>query len=851
MKVRNQWGKCRYSGVLVFFLLTRPGLARTTWHFDQSMVGGAAADVSLLEAGRQLPGTYHVTVKVNGNVVDSKDIVFRQIKDERTILQTGLQPCLKVEQLALYGIRTEDYFSDVDGVKDTSLDGPCVSLSRIPRAAVTFNFYEQTLELSIPQAALRPQDRTIASETLWNDGIPALLANYDASESRSVNRKAGRRSNSSYFQLRPGINLGAWRLRNVTSWQRSSGGRGRWQSVYTRLEWNLYKLKSRLFLGEESTSSDMFDSVSIRGGMLSSDESMIPWRERGFSPTVRGSARTQARIEVRQQGYLVYSTTVAPGPFALSDLPARTGGDLDVTVKESDGSEQHFQVPYGMPAIALKDGHLRYQVAAGEYRSADRSVERVPVWHASAMYGLPLNLTLQGGMQGGTHYRAVAAGVGSLLGHVGAVSLDTLQSSGEIPTAGRSRGAMWRLRYSRTLETTGTGVYLSAQQYTSSQYRTMSDVLDMWHRKQNSAGRLSPYDHGQRPRNRLTLTLNQFVGWLGYLNVSAMREAYRSHGGHGDSLSVGYSVSLPWNVSLSLNLSQSTSPNANTNRQVGGMLSIPLDNLLHPGCGATWQMTSSSGRITQEEGLYGRAFNQQLFWSARQSDAVGTGPREDSRHSLYMNLPGTYGQVGGSYSYSRMSQQMTANASGGMVLHRHGLTLSQSLSDSVALIEAPGAGGVSVGNWTGVKTDFRGYTVLSRLTPYQQNRISLDPSTLPSDAAIEHTNVVVVATEGAVVPARFVTSLGKKSLVTLSFPDGKTLPFGAIVRLVQDSGREEQTGIVGDGGAVYLTGLPDKGRLSAQWGHHAEQMCYANYLFPATEEKTGGVYSLAAICRQR
>ncbi|EDC6416416.1 fimbria/pilus outer membrane usher protein [Salmonella enterica subsp. enterica] len=851
--MKGMTGKLWHPGLVLLLLLLSGACPAQTWHFDQSMIGGdAAADVSLLEAGGQLPGTYHVTVTVNGDVVDTRDIAFHQEKGG-----TALQPCLSVRQLAGYDIRTEDYFSDSDddgsdGKKKTSPGGACVSLSRIPHATATFHFYEQTLALSIPQAALRPRDEGIASESLWTEGVPAILMNYDANESRQVMRTGGRgHSDSSYVQLRPGINLGAWRLRNVTTWQRSSGMRGQWQSVYTRLERSLYRLKSRLFLGEDSTSSDVFDSIPFRGGMLSTDEAMIPWREREFSPTFRGVARTQARIEVRQQGYLVYSTTVPPGPFALSNLPAKTGGDLEVTVREADGHEQHFRVPYGMPAIALRQGHLRYEVAAGEYRPSDQMVNTVPVWHVTAMYGLPMNLTLLGGVQGGTHYRSVAAGVGTLLGYVGAVSLDTLQSSGDIPGTGRTHGAVWRLRYSRTLATTGTGIYLAGEQYTSSQFRTMSDVLDRWTKGPHDYRAAAQRSDDIHPQRRVTLTLSQPIGWLGYLDMSAERVVYRSCGGHSDSLSVGYSVPLPWNISLSLSLSQSASPHAAIDRQVGVMLGIPLDRWLHPGSGASWQViSSSSGQATQEESVYGRAFNQQLTWNVRQSAPVGSGSGGHSRQSLYMSLPGTYGQIGGSYSYGRLSRQMTATASGGMILHRHGLTLGQSLSDPVALIEAPGASGVSVGNWVGVKTDFRGYTMLSLLIPYQQNRISLDPSTLSSDAAIEQTDVTVVPTEGAVVPARFVTSLGKKSLVTLTFPDGKAVPFGAMVRLVQSGNGEENTGIVGDGGAVYLTGLPDRGRLQAQWGHQTGQQCNADYIFPAKAKKWGDVYSLTAVCRR-
>ncbi|MEB7742821.1 fimbria/pilus outer membrane usher protein, partial [Escherichia coli] len=86
-----------------------------------------------------------------------------------------------------------------------------------------------------------------------------------------------------------------------------------------RAERGLNGIKSRLMLGEDYTPSDVFDSVPFRGVMLGSDESMVPWNQREFAPVVRGIARSQARVEVRQNGYLIQSQTVAPGPFALTD----------------------------------------------------------------------------------------------------------------------------------------------------------------------------------------------------------------------------------------------------------------------------------------------------------------------------------------------------------------------------------------------------------------------------------------------------------------------------------------------------------------------------------------------------
>ena len=55
--------------------------------------------------------------------------------------------------------------------------------------------------------------------------------------------------------------------------------------------------------------------------------------------------------------------------FAISDLYA-TGynGDLEVTVKETNGKESYFVVPYSSVPQLLREGYSRYSVAAGEIR---------------------------------------------------------------------------------------------------------------------------------------------------------------------------------------------------------------------------------------------------------------------------------------------------------------------------------------------------------------------------------------------------------------------------------------------------------------------------------------------------
>ncbi|WP_163613906.1 fimbria/pilus outer membrane usher protein, partial [Klebsiella variicola] len=72
-------------------------------------------------------------------------------------------------------------------------------------------------------------------------------------------------------------------------------------------------------------------------------DNMLPDSEKGFAPTIRGIAKGNARVIIRQNGYKLYETYVSPGAFEINDLfPTSSSGDLDVTVLESDGSSQNY-----------------------------------------------------------------------------------------------------------------------------------------------------------------------------------------------------------------------------------------------------------------------------------------------------------------------------------------------------------------------------------------------------------------------------------------------------------------------------------------------------------------------------
>lgn len=221
-------------------------------------------------------------------------------------------------------------------------------------------------------------------------------------------------------------------------------------------------------------------------------------------------------------------------------------------------------------------------------------------------------------------------------------------------------------------------------------------------------------------------------------------------------------------------------------------------------------------------------------------------PEDTYSGNASMGYDGTYGSVNGGYAWSRDSQRLNYGARGGILVHGDGVTFSQELGETVALVEAPGADGLSVENATGVSTDWRGYTVKTQLNPYDENRVAID-SNYFAKANIELDNTVVnlVPTRGAVVKAAFVTHVGYRVLFNVTQANGKPAPFGAMATTQLDSGTV--SGIVGDNGDLYLAGMPKSGDFLLAWGEGGTRQCKASYQI--TEQATNGLIQVPVTCQ--
>ncbi|HCL6069146.1 TPA: fimbrial biogenesis outer membrane usher protein, partial [Klebsiella pneumoniae] len=272
--------------------------------------------------------TYSVTVVVNDQELGQADITFVDDGGQ-------LRPVLTPGQLAEYGVNVSAFpaFQALhEGETFTRIE------KFIPDASSRFSFANQRLTLSIPQAAMNVQSRGYVDPSRWDDGVPAAFVDYYFSGAQIKNADEGESSRSNYLNLRSGLNLGAWRLRNISSMQYDQQRR-HWDTQSTWLQRDVRSLKSLLRIGDTYTTGDVFDSIQFRGVQLMSDDEMLPDSQRGFAPTIRGVAHSNAKVTVSQHGYVIYETFVSPGAFAISDLyPTSQSGDLEVKVTESNGA---------------------------------------------------------------------------------------------------------------------------------------------------------------------------------------------------------------------------------------------------------------------------------------------------------------------------------------------------------------------------------------------------------------------------------------------------------------------------------------------------------------------------------
>ncbi|WP_410725622.1 fimbria/pilus outer membrane usher protein [Citrobacter portucalensis] len=759
--------------------------------------------------GGQLPGRYPVTVWVNNQLVARELIEFIEADGV-------LHPLLTPAKLAEYGVNVSTYpafakFREGETFTDIG--------HFIPDASSTFDFANQQLNLSIPQIAMEMRVRGYVNPALWDDGIAAAFVDYTLSGAQTQQINGNMRSD--YLNLRNGINLNAWRFRNISAMQYDKSSH--WRSQSTFLQHDVRLLKSQLRIGDTYTNGDIFSSVQFRGVRLMSEEDMLPDSQRGFAPIIRGMAHSNARVTVSQHGYIIYETHVAPGEFAIRDLyPTVQSGDLEVTVKESDGSERKFTQPLSSIPFMQRQDQMKYSVSIGRYYPTQSQPFHPQFIQATLFYGLSAESTLYGGSLLAHGYQSWSAGLGHGFGEFGSLGINFTNAVTHTSSTKRYIGDSTRVQYQKAFPSFGSTLSLASYNYSSGGYYEFGDANVL----EGGIG------IANNKRTREELSLSQTLSDIGNLSVSAWTQTYWHTRGYDETIHVGFYSAwkgVSWGVGYYY--IQSSDSNK-SDRSFSFNLNIPMSDIL-PDSNVNYSITSDkNGYTAHQVSLNGSMLeNKNLYYNVQQ-DLSNQVQRYNS--SVSLDYHGGYGETQFSYSRDKIGNRLTWGGSGAIVAHPNGITFGQYAPDSFAIVRAPGATNVEIENGNNLHTDWRGYAIVPALIAYRKNYISLNPETLANNTDIDQKTQIVIPSGGAIVEADYHTHIGSRVIFNLRNSHG-ALPFGASAHLLGDDTAAH--GIITEHGQVYLSGIPDTGNIEVNWiANNVTQFCTTHFHLPDAQK---------------
>lgn len=795
--------------------------------------GGQGVDLGdFLQGSSVAAGTYRVDINVNRTLVGRQDVLFAKHA------KTGeVQACLTLPILESLGLNLQP-LRDAGKLDDTQPE-QCYDLSElIEHSSVEYDTSRQQLNIGVPQASMLRSARGYVDPALWDEGVTAGFINYNFTGRR--NTTEGRKSTDGYtLGLNNGINLGPWRLRNESNLNKDDLGNTTFNSNRTFAQRDITSLKSQLTLGTAYTDSSYFDSVRIKGALLASDDAMLPDSQRGYAPTVRGDADTNATVEIRQNGYLLYTTNVAPGPFVIDDIyPNGSNGDLEITVIEADGRRRVTTQAFASLPKMVRKGTYRQNLAIGKYDSNGAIDDSPTVGTGGLTYGLTDNITVFGGVQWAPDFSAVNLGATQNT-PFGAFSADITQSS-STAVGQRNKGQSARVVYAKTLASTDTTFTLGSYRYSTDSYRTLTEHMnDLYY-----DGR---YGVSGRAKSRFNINVNQTLGGrqYGYLTLSMDEQRYWNLEGKTQNYRLDYNNN--WGiVNYSLGASHTLSPDTYNRyqNQTGDQtrltftVSFPLGSSRRP----TNLRTSVTG---DNNGAYGLQNNLSGAVMGRDDAyySVNAGHESESGNTLGASISGTtpVAQLNAGYSQGDTFKSFNAGASGAIVAHAGGINLGQRVGETFTLVEVPGVTGTPVGNYAGVTTGANGYAVLPYAQPYRTNWVKLDSSQMGADVEIDNPTQQLIPRRGSVTVARFAVNTGRRVQFELVKPDGTPLPFGASV----ENAEGEALAITDPTGNALVLVNADQGTLKVKSG---AGVCEAAYSLPE-RTSTQGYDRVKLVCQ--
>ncbi len=805
--------------LFLFFYLISCNTHSKNYSFDESFFNANEnIDLKSLESKLFPEGSYFVDVFINGDFVKKENFFFSPDIENNI--------CISHNELKKLGIEIKQNFDKCFGNKISN------------EIKFKFDFYSKRLDIFAPTKMIQRKNKEIAPSILWDEGINAFNLKYYFSDDFYYNKKNHTSVQNQYVNLQPKINIGPWRIRSQSLWNRNQYGDSEWKNNYVYAERGLNNIKSRVLFGDGYFPLKNFDTFKFQGVVIKTDESMYPSSDKSFSPVIKGITRAQARVEIYQDSALLYSTTVPAGEFEINDYPmSGSNSELNVKIIDETGYVQYITVPFTSPAVAVREGYTYYEIALGKEVQKKENFTQ-----ASYIHGLPYDLTIYGMIEYSKFYESMELGIGKMLGYFGALSTSVRLSDFYDKNSYKHRNRHWDLRYNKNFTDTNTYLQIS---YSEKNKNGVSSLKEAFSNYENS------FTDSDSKKNELSFLLSQSLSDYGSLSFNAGIKKYWNRKDNIKSYDLIYSAPL-FNGKAYLNggyskhdiLSAKGEYLSEDRVHLG--INVPFGIVSNRKDFAYNMGTSGSGGTYHNISVSGNSYDNRISWNLSQGY---TSKEKNNTTSIYSSYRSKNSKVNFGYSNNMYSHHLHGGVEGSVLVYDKGVVFGQHLGDTIAVVEATGASNTKVKSWGGIETNDDGLALTGFLTPYQQNSITIDSKTLPLDSSIYINTTTVVPTSGAIVPAKFKIKKGKKVIMSLRKSNGDPVPLGAIVSSMTSD--NETTAIVGEKGKVYLDASSDTGKLKIVWGtKEKNQICTVSYKIDSSRNISGIYSGIASTCQK-
>ena len=640
------------------------------------------------------------------------------------------------------------------------------------------------------------------SEMALTESLNALLMNYSASANYFHDRHSGQSETSLPFNSHMQLGLFDFPVNvDISSSDLISEGINVDNLSISHL---LPAIKSEVTMGQTYSQSRYGEGFSFVGAQLNSVDDLLMRRERLYTPSITGFARTNATVEVYQDKRLLYTKTVAAGNFVIDEVQGLSNQTLRVDVKESDGTQHSFFYENTVLPGLLTPGVHSYQANTGLYRYDNNSTGDY-FTSAEYSYGFGWGTPTMNGIVS-ENYKNLTVGVAFPLQSLGALGFAAANSRFKFKDRVEN-GQSYSFSYAKYMQN-GVNIQLAGYRYSTRDYYTFHEAMEYERDPEHSHNSV---------RNRITTTIiAQEPLFNNQISFSYMRDSYWANIAAQNTFSAYYGGNIG-KVNYNISLSRSFREDSKPDTSIGLYLDIPFGE----GSKSVYtRINHGSGMNQTEVGL--SSFNQDSAYSL--SAAHSSSSNENT-------LSGNYSQYN-----CRVSSQANATAStntiyasgslsGSMAFADRHFIFSNSQSTTMGLAKIEGVGKAKI---NGVQVQDNGYALIPLNDTFDEQDITVDTSSVDNNIMLERAQIRLRPRRGSITAISFAAQHVKFVRMTLLSEDDEPIGFGA--RVVSGDGHEYYAGH--QGGFLLQLMLPNSEKFDDLALENPENGCH--YLVPSS-----------------